>query len=225
VDIRTTDLYGTYTTNTGTSLAASHVAGGLALLLSAYPDLAAADQEGVLINSAVDLGTSGLDDVYGYGRLDLLAALNWLVNNPPSAPAPSATPTTTPITTPTLPPTGTSTPTPVATMHIGDLDGSTTSSRSKWDATVTILVYDAIENPVANANVSGVWSSGASGTDPCITNGSGVCQISKIGLNSKTKSVAFTVNNVTQTTPSYDPTSNHDPDGDSDGTTLTISKP
>jgi len=50
------------------------VAGGLALLLSAYPGLSDIAQEHALINGAVDLGTPGTDNDFGNGRLDLLAA-------------------------------------------------------------------------------------------------------------------------------------------------------
>ncbi len=241
VNIRSADLYGSYATNTGTSLAAPHVAGGLALLLSAYPDLSAADQASALTYSAVDLGASGPDDVYGYGRLDLLAAFNWLATAPTSTPAPSATPTPTPIATatplssptPTSSPTATSTPlpsptptsAPPATLHVGDLDGTTTSSKSKWNASVTILVHNVNENPVANATVSGAWSNGTTGTASCITNASGICQITKNGLNTKTTSVTFTVSNVSLSGFTYNAAANHDPDGDSNGTSLTISKP
>jgi serine protease AprX len=104
VNVRTTDRYGLYTTATGTSLAAPHVAGGLALLLSAYPDLDAGTQEQALINSAVDLGASGPDDVFGYGRLDLFSAFNWAATAPTSTPPPP-TPTSVPSSTPTLTPT------------------------------------------------------------------------------------------------------------------------
>ena len=72
--IRTAGLYGTYDDATGTSVAAPHVAGGLALLLSAYPGLSDIAQEHALINGAVDLGTPGTDNDFGNGRLDLLAA-------------------------------------------------------------------------------------------------------------------------------------------------------
>ena len=78
VAIRTTDRYGTYQTATGTSLAAPHVAGALALLLNAFPDLTIAEQENGLLAGAVDLGAVGADNTYGQGRLDALAAYSWL---------------------------------------------------------------------------------------------------------------------------------------------------
>jgi len=116
VTIHTTDLYSGYYDPTGTSLAAPHVAGGLALLLSAYPDLSADEQENALINSAVDLGLiAGPDDTYGYGRLDLLAAFNLLGFTPTSTPAES-TVTYTPTETPTFTPTATLTPTDTPTL-------------------------------------------------------------------------------------------------------------
>jgi serine protease AprX len=224
VNIRTTDLYGSYTTNSGTSLAAPHVAGGLAMLLSAYPNLSAADQESALIHSAVDLGASGPDNVYGYGRLDLLAAFDWLASAPTSTPAPSATPTSTPTPTPTPQPSATPTATPAASMHIGDLDGAASSSKNKWDATVTILVHNANENLVANASVSGAWSNGASGAGSCVTDSSGTCEVTKSGLSSKTASVVFSVSNVSVSGLTYNAAANHDLDGDSDGTSLTVYK-
>ncbi|HEV8173993.1 MAG TPA: S8 family serine peptidase [Actinoplanes sp.] len=82
VGVRTTDLYGGYLDASGTSLAAPHVTGALALLLSAFPDLSADRQQGALESSAVDLGDAGPDNAYGHGRLDALAAYNWLATAP-----------------------------------------------------------------------------------------------------------------------------------------------
>ena len=82
VGIRTTDLYGGYVADTGTSVAAPHVAGALALLLNAFPHLSADQQEAALESSAVNLGVPGLDNDYGYGRLDAQAAYQWLAGTP-----------------------------------------------------------------------------------------------------------------------------------------------
>ncbi len=117
------DLYGTYYTATGTSMSAPHVTGALALLLSAYPHLSVAEQELALTSSSFDLGTPGQDNNFGAGRLDILAAYNYLVNNPPPTPTPSntltptatSTPSTTVAATPTPSPIPTATPSPTPT--------------------------------------------------------------------------------------------------------------
>jgi subtilisin family serine protease len=80
--INTTDLYGSYARETGTSMAAPHVAGALALLLSAYPNLSADRQAAALENSAVDLGAVGPDNDFGFGRLDALGAFYWIASTP-----------------------------------------------------------------------------------------------------------------------------------------------
>jgi subtilisin family serine protease len=82
VGIRTTDLYGGYVDATGTSVAAPHVAGALALLLSAAPELPADRQQAALESTAGDLGPGGADTTYGYGRVDTLAAYRWLGTAP-----------------------------------------------------------------------------------------------------------------------------------------------
>lgn len=82
VGIHTTDLYGLYADPTGTSVAAPHAAGVLALLLQAFPGISADRQAAALENSAADLGAAGADDSYGYGRLDALAAYRWLATAP-----------------------------------------------------------------------------------------------------------------------------------------------
>jgi serine protease AprX len=88
VNVTTTDLYGLYTSSTGTSMSAPHVSGALALLLNAYPNLTAAQQVQALINSAKDLGNSGPDTIYGYGRLNLAGAYNFLWLNGGNPPPP-----------------------------------------------------------------------------------------------------------------------------------------
>ena len=76
---------------TGSSIAAPHVAGVMALLLSAFPTLPASDLEQALLNSSTDLGLAGPDNAYGYGLVDALAALDWVdardLSNTPPPPA------------------------------------------------------------------------------------------------------------------------------------------
>jgi len=146
-------------------------------------------------------------------------------------PTPSLTPTPTntpvgPTPTPTKTPRGTATATPAGgTMHVGDLDGSSVSGGSTWNATVTITVHDASENPVAGAVVTGSWSAGTTGSGTCTTNASGQCSITKTGIRNTSNSVTFTVTNVTKSGSSYNSAANHDPDGDSNGTVIIIAKP
>lgn len=82
IGILSTDINGGYTSSSGTSLAAPHVAGALALLLGAYPDLSVDEQEKILLESAFDLGVEGPDNDYGYGRLDILNAYRRLAGQP-----------------------------------------------------------------------------------------------------------------------------------------------
>ncbi|MCB9137310.1 MAG: Ig-like domain-containing protein [Caldilineaceae bacterium] len=136
--------------------------------------------------------------------------------------SPTATPQ--PTNTPTPGPTPTTGPGVV--MHIGDLDGSAApGSRNRWDATVLITVHDANESPVANATVDGSWSGGANGGGSCVTNGAGQCSVGKANLKGNTTDVTFTVNNVTLAGSSYNAGANHDPDGDSNGTSITVLQP
>jgi subtilisin family serine protease len=386
IGIHTTDLYGFYADATGTSMAAPHVSGGLALLLSAFPGATAADQEAALRNSAFDLGSAGPDNDYGYGRLDLQAAYQLLQQDPPptsTPPPPTPTPPpptpTPPPPTPTPPqptptpspppgdinlalnrpvavssiedsahaggyavdgglvtwwqtarakgknklpaewltvdlggnvtvgqvvltwadnfatsytiqvstdndnwntvyqtnagnggtdtisftpltarylklnstawssgslrnwlrelevyqgsgdpppPTPTPTPPPTGGVHVGDLDGTAVSgSRSRWDATVSILVHDDDDLPLSGATVSGSWSGGVSGNSSCVTGATGVCSLTRTRIKSNMSSVRFTVNDVSFATLSYQPAANHDPDSDSDGFSIQIGQP
>lgn len=70
-----------YVNVTGTSFAAPHVAGAMALLLSAFPDLTDSDLEWAIKQSAVDLGPPGPDNAYGYGLLDVAAAYQLLLDS------------------------------------------------------------------------------------------------------------------------------------------------
>ena len=56
----------------GTSFSSPHVAGAASLLLSKYPGFTAAELQSTLESWAIDMGLPGKDNIYGYGRLNLL---------------------------------------------------------------------------------------------------------------------------------------------------------
>jgi subtilisin family serine protease len=66
---------GGYLAMSGTSMATPHVAGVAALILARNPTLTPAEVRAILETTATDLGAVGRDEVFGYGRVDALAAL------------------------------------------------------------------------------------------------------------------------------------------------------
>lgn len=92
VNVRTADLTfgGVYPSSyawvSGTSYAAPHIAGGVALLLGAHPAATVDDLEQALAETAVDLGPAGPDQDAGYGLIDLVAAESRLASVPPNLP-------------------------------------------------------------------------------------------------------------------------------------------
>ena len=64
-----------YDTVDGTSFAAPHVSGALALLKSAAPELRMTVIRNVLLTTATDLGDSGVDEVYGWGLVNVSAGI------------------------------------------------------------------------------------------------------------------------------------------------------
>ena len=127
---------------------------------------------------------------------------------PPPAPAPTAAPT----------PAATAAPTPGPTVHVGDLDGAPKGPK----VDVRVYVHDLSHNPVVGASVSVVWSGAYSGSASCAsTDVAGMCRFRTGGLPPG-GTVTLTVTGATYSGASYDPALNHDPDGDSDGTSIRI---
>ena len=75
INVWTTQRGGTYGQWWGTSIASPVTAGVVALMMARKPTLSAAQIESLLYASAVDLGASGRDPVFGHGRVDAAAAL------------------------------------------------------------------------------------------------------------------------------------------------------
>ena len=66
--------------NSGTSMAAPMVAGSLAVLGQAFPELSGEELVSLLMTSAKDLGETGIDGSFGHGLIDLQAATNPLLS-------------------------------------------------------------------------------------------------------------------------------------------------
>jgi subtilisin family serine protease len=74
VSLLTTGVGGGYVTENGTSFSAPHVSGGLALLLSPFPQFSPDQLEAALGAGATDLGAFGPDSTFGNGLLNLPAS-------------------------------------------------------------------------------------------------------------------------------------------------------
>lgn len=64
-----------YQSVSGTSFSAPHLAGAYALLKSAVPTATVAEVEQAIADTAADLGNLGPDNAYGYGMIDIPAAI------------------------------------------------------------------------------------------------------------------------------------------------------
>jgi serine protease AprX len=117
----------------------------------------------------------------------------------------------------------TSPPPPAQSSHVGDLDPSSVwLTASRWRARAAIEVDDQTGAPLAGAAVTGVWTGNT--TVSCTTGSNGRCTVQK-RFAAKKASVTFTVSNVQLSGYPYDATANLDPDGDSNGTVVTVVRP
>ncbi len=188
VSILSTTPGNNYEYYSGTSMAAPHVSGVAALLYGMHPDWTYQSVRDAILKNVRSVSSMQGKTVTG-GVLDAAAALG--AGSPPP---------------------------PAQSMHLGNLTGSSSNVNNRtWQAKATITVHDANHNPVANATVSGGWSSGTSGT--CTTASNGTCAMTTNLNKSRFSSVTFTVNNITHATLVYDASKNEV------GTSITINRP
>jgi len=108
-------------------------------------------------------------------------------------------------------------PTPV--MHIADLDASATNQQDLRAALVQIGVHTSRHMPLGNVVVTAAWNDGLQVS--CTTTLNGYCAVQRSFSPSKPVT-SLTITGVTHQIYAYTAASNHDPDGDSNGTTISI---
>jgi len=114
-------------------------------------------------------------------------------------------------------------------VHVGNLSGvADTSALTSWTATVLITAHDSRHNPVNGVTVRGPWNgTGPEGT--CVTSdagggGPGTCSVVLSGVVNSTRMVTFAVTGMTLTGYVYKAYANHDPDGSSNGFSMTVKR-
>lgn len=113
----------------------------------------------------------------------------------------------------------------VSVVHVGDLDRQIGADASGWWAQATVRVHSANHRAVSGVIVTGTWTGGTNGTAQCTTNGNGYCNLKVSAIPASVSNVTFTVDNLSKAGRFYSSAANHDPDGDSSGTTIAISSP
>jgi hypothetical protein len=189
---------------------------------------AAIEASGTSVRYTPAPGFAGTD-AFGYTVSDghggtASATVTVTVLAPPPTPTPPPPTPTPPPPTPTPPP---PTPTPpAATLHVGDLDATASSTGKNWTARVTIRVHGPGDAPAPGVLVIGTWGAGATGAASCTTGANGACTVQKTKLAKATvASVTLTIMGMALSGATYDPAANHDPDGESTGTAITVARP
>lgn len=76
VNVLSSTNNGGYALWSGTAMAVPHVAGVIALMREADPDLDVTTAKQILLETALDEGTAGEDNIYGWGVIDAYAAVS-----------------------------------------------------------------------------------------------------------------------------------------------------
>lgn len=117
---------------------------------------------------------------------------------------------------------------PASKVHIGDLVPIKVSlNKGEWRAQVDVTVHDGEHRPIDGVTVEATWDAGdTGGADACTTLAlwNGRCALSSDRVKNRVQSVTFVITEASHPSLDYDPSLNHDPDGDSDGRTVVVTK-
>lgn len=113
---------------------------------------------------------------------------------------------------------------PADPLHCGDLDGLGVTSGKTWKATVVATIHDGNESPLEGATVTYQWSTGAPPLTG-VTDATGRITFTLNSISKQVPAVTLTINNVTYPGLTYSSTHNHDPDGDSNGSSINVNRP
>jgi hypothetical protein len=123
-------------------------------------------------------------------------------------------------------------PPPPVEIHVGDIDVFSTGwSGRRWYANVRVFVHDDGHSPMEGVLVQGYWTvRNKTYASSCTTNtlspeDAGRCTVARGNIGRRRSSVTFTVTSLTIAGKTYNAGENHDGDGDSNGTVITVYRP
>ena len=159
-------------------------------------------------------------------------SLEAVVADPTPSPVPTVAPTPEPVAaapTPIPTPAATVAPTPTPNgapapsgVHVSNLVTRVEQlgQGAKVKVSVEVYVHDSAHSPIEGASFSGQWTD-ASGSSSCTTDATSSCTV-QTGPISVPGSVTFRVTGITYNGLDYQPAHNHDANGDSNGTSITV---
>jgi hypothetical protein len=113
-------------------------------------------------------------------------------------------------------------------VHVGNLGGmaDTSGNTGTWSATVQITAHDSRHTSLNGVSVRGNWN-GSGPVGECITSaagGDGTCTVLLSSIPNATRNVSFAVTAMTLSGYVYKSYLNHDPDGSSNGFSVTVKR-
>ena len=108
-------------------------------------------------------------------------------------------------------------------VHVGNLEGVAGVGGNTWSATVQITAHDGRHGATSGVLVRGNWN-GSGAVGECTTDGAGTCSVELPSIPKATRMVSFGVTAMTRAGYAYQSSGNHDPDGSSNGFSVTVKR-